>query len=82
MGIGGDGMAECPCRYCTPPKRREGCHGACKEYIDWKADFDAQTQRRRQEEAADAILAEGAKNRKTRYAKGHYGIGVKFGWSE
>lgn len=24
-----------PYRYCTPPKRREGCHGACKEYTDY-----------------------------------------------
>lgn len=65
MGHIGNG----PCRYCTPPKRREGCHGTCKEYIDWRADLDIQAQRKRQGEAANAVLAEGARERKRRYMK-------------
>jgi len=60
-------MSKCPCRYCTPPKRQEGCHGTCKEYIDYRTDLDVQAQRRYQEGAADVILAEGAKERKIRY---------------
>lgn len=71
-------MAECPCRYCTPPKRREGCHGTCKEYIDYRADLNAQAQRRYQEGEVDAVLAEGATERKTRFAKRYHRRRVNF----
>jgi len=27
-----------PCRNCN--KRHIGCHSKCKEYIDWKAEWD------------------------------------------
>lgn len=30
---------EC-CRYCTPPKRRPGCHGSCPEYRMERAELD------------------------------------------
>lgn len=66
-------ISNTPCRYCTPPKRQEGCHGTCKEYIDYRADLNAQAQRRCQEEAADAVLAERATERKIR----HYRRGGK-----
>lgn len=66
-------MADTPCRDCVPPKRQEGCHGRCKEYIDWRVDLDAQAQRRRREEEANGILAESAMERKRR----HYRRGGK-----
>lgn len=62
-------ISNSPCRYCISPKRREGCHETCKEYTDWRADLDAQAQRRYQEKAADAVLAERAKERKIRHYK-------------
>ena len=58
-----------PCLYCTPPKRNEWCHGTCKEYADYRAYLDVQAQRRYQEKAVDAVLAEGAKERKIKYYK-------------
>ena len=27
-------MKDNPCRYCE--KRQIGCHGTCKEYIEWR----------------------------------------------
>lgn len=30
-----------PCRYCTPPKRNEYCHGNCQEYKDWAGEVKA-----------------------------------------
>lgn len=62
-------IGDSPCRYCTPPKRNERCHGVCKEYADWKADIDAQAYRKHQEEEVNGILTEGAKERKRRYYK-------------
>lgn len=56
-----------PCRYCTPPKRQEGCHGTCKEYIDYRVNVDAKAKKKRQENAADAVLAENSRKRKIRY---------------
>lgn len=26
---------ECPCRYCTPPKRTTTCHSSCPDYKQW-----------------------------------------------
>lgn len=62
-----------PCHHCVPPKRNEWCHATCKEYIDWKANLDAQAQRVYRERMADVILAEGAMERKRR----HYRRGGK-----
>jgi hypothetical protein len=28
-------MTPCPCKNCVAPKRHSGCHGHCKEYIEW-----------------------------------------------
>lgn len=27
---------DCPCRFCTPPKRQTGCHGFCPDWAEWK----------------------------------------------
>lgn len=69
----GRNISDSPCRYCVPPKRNEWCHRTCKEYADYRADLDAQAQRKHWEEAADTILAERAKERKIR----HYRRGGK-----
>lgn len=66
-------MNDCPCRPCISPKRREGCHGVCKEYIDWRAGKDVEAQRKCQEKTVDAVFAEGAVHRKIR----HYRRGGK-----
>ena len=29
-----------PCKDCVAPKRHVGCHATCKEYIDWKDEWD------------------------------------------
>jgi hypothetical protein len=62
-------ICDSPCRYCVPPKRNEWCHETCKEYADYRADLDTQARRRHQEGAVDAVLAEGAKERKIRHYK-------------
>lgn len=28
------------CRYCVAPKRYPGCHGACEEYKEFRAEYD------------------------------------------
>ena len=28
---------ECPCKNCTPPKRKIGCHKYCEEYKRWRS---------------------------------------------
>lgn len=33
---------QAPCKDCIPPKRQIGCHGYCKEYIEWKAVLERQ----------------------------------------
>lgn len=33
-------LAKTPCYGCEPPKRQLGCHGTCKPYICWKAEYD------------------------------------------
>lgn len=66
-------VSDSPCRYCTPPKRNEWCHGTCKEYADYKVNLDSQARRKHQEREVDAILVEGAIERKIR----HYRRGGK-----
>jgi hypothetical protein len=40
----------CPCRKCTPETgRKVGCHGVCKDYIEWKKENDAYNEIRKQE---------------------------------
>lgn len=57
-------MTECPCRYCTPPKRTEDCHATCKEYVDWRLEKDVEVQKKYQDKSADAFLAEKTRERK------------------
>lgn len=33
-------MGVCPCKGCVPPKRTLGCHGKCKEYIEWREKYE------------------------------------------
>lgn len=51
-------VKESPCHWCVPPKRYPGCHGKCKNYLDWKASEqeknDARRKRREQEAAVYA----------------------------
>ena len=74
MSVGGDGMFDSPCRYCIPPKRREGCHGVCGEYANWRAEKNVEAQNKCQGKEADAVLAEKARERKRR----HYRRGGKY----
>lgn len=38
------------CRYCVPPKRHTACWDHCPEYLQEKADYEAQKAERRKQE--------------------------------
>ena len=51
---------------CTPkcPRRKPGCHGKCKEYLDAKAENDKISEaRRREREENDYHIKSAVKNR-------------------
>jgi len=38
-----------PCKGCVPPKRTPTCHTTCKDYLDWKTEWDAMREQIRKE---------------------------------
>ena len=65
-------MSMPPCRKngedCA--RRRAGCHGECKEYLDYRAERDAMLEKRYHDNCADEVVSEGrAKARASYYRR-------------
>lgn len=49
----------CPCRYCAD-KRSIGCHGTCKDYIDWYVERKKELDFEREMIAKHPIISKGS----------------------
>ena len=43
------------CMGCVPPKRKPGCHGTCREYIEEKAALDEEKRAERKQRIETAL---------------------------
>lgn len=46
-------MKGAPCKDCS--KRCVGCHSTCEDYIDWKAEHDAERERIRRQKLSTCL---------------------------
>lgn len=65
----------CPCRFCTTPKRHTGCHATCDEYIEWNDDHKKKLAERQHKKDMDEIYYNGAARRNAQLKQ----KGVSFG---
>lgn len=49
-------MEDNPCHYCAEPKRHEGCHGTCAEYVEWRNKRTVQCESKRNQLRADYLI--------------------------
>ena len=47
-----------PCLNCVAPKRHAGCHGACKEYKEYKEKLDRYNEQVRKEKERNRMLSD------------------------
>ena len=50
------------CKDCT--KRTVGCHGKCKEYIEWRKEYDEMKSKIEKDRKADGFLISNENKRK------------------
>lgn len=46
----------CPCKNCKKPKRYLGCHDKCKDYREWKSEYDKAHNQNRMNNEIDNTL--------------------------
>lgn len=45
----------CPCKVCVAPKRQPGCHGFCKDYLEWNAEHQQELAKIRKEKMENGV---------------------------
>ena len=66
-------MSNAPCKDCVAPKRHLGCHGECKEYIEFKKGISDLTTTIRKEKELNTLLNGYNKNKISGLSHSHFG---------